>query len=166
MYVKKLLQSCETFVLLGYDKWQIVLLSCFWHWQCCDVCNFIFYTGAVLELSGSPSYAVLNRPVTLTCTVSQAAGLVDLVTFLKKTDTGLISVLKQEMSKCSAYSNSDSTKYTPSCGSGTDSSSSSIKKYDLYIKKVSAFEVTEWFCQLLTQQTHSNNFNLLLSSKL
>ena len=130
------------------------------------MCNFIFYTGAVLELSGFPSYAVLNQPVTLTCTVSQAAELVDLVTFLKKTDKGLISVLKQEMSKCSAYSNSDSTKYTPSCGSGTDSSSSSIKKYVFYIKKVSASDVTEWWCELRTQQTRSNNFSLLLSSKL
>ena len=130
------------------------------------MCNFIFYTGAVLELSAFPSYAVLNRPVTLTCTVSQAAGLVDLVKFWKKTDEGVISVLKQEMSKCSSYSNSDSTKYTPSCGSGTDSSSSSIKKYVLYIKKVSASDVTEWWCELQTQQTRSNNFSLLLSSKL
>ena len=163
MYVKKLLQSCETFVLLGYDKWQIVLLSCFWHWQCCDVCNFIFYTGAVLELSAFPSYAVLNQPVTLTCTVSQAAGLDDFVEFSKQTSE---STIKQNVNKCTVYSNGDPDNYTPSCGNGTDSSSSSIKKYDLYIKKVSASDVTEWWCELRTQQTRSNNFNLLLSSKL
>ena len=130
------------------------------------MCNFIFYTGAVLELSAFPSYAVLNQPVTLTCTVSQAAGLVDLVKFWKKIDKYVISVLKQEMSKCSAFSNMDSTKYTPSCGSGTDSSSSSIKKYVLYIKNVSVSEVAEWWCELQTQQTRSNDFSLLLSSKL
>ena len=130
------------------------------------MCNFIFYTGAVLELSGSPSYAVLNQPVTLTCTVSQAAGLDDFVEFTKRTSSGSESMIKQNVNKCIIYSNGDPDKYTLSCGSGTDSSSSSIKKYDLYIKKVSASEVAEWWCELRTQHTRSNDFSLLLSSKL
>ena len=128
--------------------------------------TFIFYTGAVLELSAFPSYAVLNQPVTLTCTVSQAAELDDLVEFTKRPTSGSVSVLKQNANKCTVFGNSDPEKYTPSCGSGTDSSSSSIKTYVLYIKKVSLSEVTEWLCQLRTQQTHSNDFSLLLSSKL
>ena len=126
--------------------------------------TFIFYTGAVLELSAFPSGAVLNQPVTLTCTVSQAAGLHDFLEFTK--GTTFVSALKQNVNKCTLYNNGDPDNYTPSCGSGTDSSSSSIKKYDFYIKKVSASEVTEWWCQLRAQQTRSNNFSLLLSSKL
>ena len=130
------------------------------------MCNFIFYTGAVLELSAFPSGPVLNQPVNLTCTVSQAAGLVDFVEFTKRTSSGSVAMFKQHANTCSAYSNSRPDDYNLSCGSGTDSSSSSIKKYDLYIKKVSASEVTEWWCQLGTQQTRSNSFSLLLSSKL
>ena len=130
------------------------------------MCNFIFYTGAVLELSGSPSYAVLNQPVTLTCTVSQATGFDDFVEFRMIPGTDSESTIKQNVNKCTVYNNGRPDDYTPSCGSGTDSSSSSIKKYVLYIKKVSASEVTEWLCQLRTQQTRSNDFSLLLSSKL
>ena len=117
-------------------------------------------------MSGFPSYAVLNQPFTLTCTVSQAAGLVDFVEFRKITASDSESRIKQNANKCTVFNNGDPDKYSPSCGSGTDSSSSSIKKYDLYIKKVSSSEVTEWWCQLQTQQTRSNSFSLLLSSKL
>ena len=126
---------------------------------------FIFYTGAVLSLSSYPTNAILNQPITLTCTVSHAAGLVDLIVIRKIASVGDGAVLRQYVNNCTVYSIARSDHYTPSCGNGTDSSSSFIKKYALFINKVSASEVTDWYCQLNNHLTYTN-YTLKLVGKL
>ena len=82
-----------------------------------------------------------------------------------RTPDAIGAMLKQHVNNCTVYSNGRPADYTPSCGNGTDSSSSYIKTYVLFIHKVSASEVTEWFCQLHNQLT-STNYKLELMGKL
>ena len=127
--------------------------------------TFIFYTGAVLNLSSYPSNAILNQSITLTCTVSHAAGLVDLIVIRKIPSDADGAVLRQYVNNCTVYSIARPSRYTPSCGNGTHSSSSFIKKYALFINKVSASEVTNWYCQLNNHLKYTN-YTLKLVGKL
>ena len=127
--------------------------------------TLIFYTGAVLTLSSYPSHAILNQPITLTCTVLHAVGLVDIIVIRKIASVGDGAVLRQYVNNCTVYSIARPSRYTPSCGNGTHSSSSFIKKYALFINKVSASEVTDWYCQLHNQLTYTN-YTLKLVGKL
>ncbi|XP_041372792.1 MAM domain-containing glycosylphosphatidylinositol anchor protein 2-like [Gigantopelta aegis] len=119
-----------------------------------------------LSISGSSSYAVLNQPFTLTCTVSQAAGLSGLVQlFTKKSPNVAFVALSQNVASCSVFNPpAEPLKYSASCGSGTDSSSSSTKKYHLRINRAAERDVTDWWCDLVTAGTRSNTFSLQFSS--
>ncbi|XP_041379066.1 carcinoembryonic antigen-related cell adhesion molecule 20-like, partial [Gigantopelta aegis] len=119
--------------------------------------------GASLSISESSSYAVLNQPFTLTCTVSQAANLNDKVQFFKKTLVSGFTSLSQNMASCSVF-NDPPSGYTASCGSGTDSSSSTTKKYTLVINRAAVGDATDWWCDLNTATTRSNTFSLQISS--
>ncbi|XP_041378930.1 carcinoembryonic antigen-related cell adhesion molecule 5-like [Gigantopelta aegis] len=119
--------------------------------------------GASLSISESSSYAVLNQPFTVTCTVSQAANLNDKVQFFKKTLIGGFTSLSQNMASCSVF-NDPPSGYTASCGSGTDSSSSTTKKYTLVINRAAVGDATDWWCDLLTATTRSTTVSLQISS--
>ena len=127
--------------------------------------TFIFYTGAALNLSSYPPNAILNQPITLICTASHAAGLVDLIIFRKIPSDADGAMLRQYVNNCTVFSIARPSRYTPSCENGTHSSSSFIKKYALFINKVSASEVTDWYCQLHNQLTYTN-YSLKLVGKL
>ncbi|XP_041347151.1 carcinoembryonic antigen-related cell adhesion molecule 1-like [Gigantopelta aegis] len=119
--------------------------------------------GASLSISGSSSYAVLKQPFTLTCTVSQAANLNDKVQFFWKNAASAFASLRQNIASCSVFSQPPSG-YTASCGSGTDSSSSTTKKYHLVINRAAVSDATDWWCQLDTAKTRSNTISLQISS--
>ncbi|XP_041346740.1 carcinoembryonic antigen-related cell adhesion molecule 1-like, partial [Gigantopelta aegis] len=119
--------------------------------------------GASLSISGSSSYAVLNKPFTLTCTVSQAADLSDKVQFLKKTASDVLVSLRQNGGWCSLFSRPPQG-YIVSCDSGTDSSLSTTKTYTLRINRAAVSDAVDWWCNLDTARTRSNTFRLQLSS--
>ncbi|XP_041372795.1 nephrin-like [Gigantopelta aegis] len=118
--------------------------------------------GASLSVSGSSRYAELNRPFTLTCTVSQAANLIDKVLFITRASTDAFASLRQNMASCSVF-NVARPGYTVSCGSGTDSSSSSTKTYSLTINRAAEHDAKDWWCDLSTAKTRSNTFSLQFS---
>ncbi|XP_041347136.1 carcinoembryonic antigen-related cell adhesion molecule 1-like, partial [Gigantopelta aegis] len=118
---------------------------------------------ASLYISGSSSHGVLNRPFTLTCTVSQAAGLGDIIEFSNET-TPSVANLIQTGDSCSVFNPPSVPGYSVSCGSGTDSSSSTTKKYTLMINRTAEGDVTNWWCILSTARTRSNTISLQLSS--
>ena len=105
--------------------------------------SFIFYTGAILTLSSYPSHAIMNQPIALTCTVSHATGLVDLIEFRRRTSYASDAMLKQHVNKC--------TEEQLITLHLVDSNYSNTKKYIPFIHKVSASEVTEWLCRLINQ---------------
>ncbi|XP_041373960.1 neural cell adhesion molecule 1-B-like [Gigantopelta aegis] len=119
-------------------------------------------SDATLVLSGSSSYAVLNQP--FTCTVSQAAGLRNLITFYQKTSFDSFASLYQEGASCSVFNPPSLRGYTVSCGSGTNSSSSTTKKYHLRINRTADRDATNWWCDLNAARTRSNTFSLQLSN--
>ncbi|XP_041379815.1 nephrin-like, partial [Gigantopelta aegis] len=119
--------------------------------------------GASLSISGSSSYAVLNQPFTLTCTVTQAAGLSGVILFSTKT-TDTFASLGQSGGSCAVFNPPLVPGYSVSCGSGTDSSSSSTKKYHLRINRAAERDVTDWWCILSSAGTRSNTLRLKLSS--
>ncbi|XP_041378788.1 uncharacterized protein LOC121391116 [Gigantopelta aegis] len=119
-----------------------------------DVC-----LGATLKMTGSPSEAVLNESFTWTCTVTQAANLDDRVTFSRRIIGTIFAALWQNNAVCSEFTGAPDG-YTASCGSGTDSSSSTTKTYTLMIDKVGINDVTVWGCFLSSAQIYSPNVTL------
>ncbi|XP_041379121.1 hemicentin-2-like [Gigantopelta aegis] len=119
--------------------------------------------GASLSISGSSSYAVLNKPFALTCTVLQAAGLNDKVHFFTKAQTDAFVSVRQNGGSCSLFSRPPAG-YTVSCGSGTDTSLSTTKTYTLVINRAAVRDATDWWCNLDIAGTRSNTFRLQLSS--
>ncbi|XP_041373940.1 hemicentin-2-like isoform X2 [Gigantopelta aegis] len=118
-----------------------------------------------LALSGSSSYAVLNQPFTLTCTVTQAADLGDTVQFYYNIYTDVFASLYQSGGSCTEFSGpSLRSDYSVSCGSGTDSSSSTTKKYTLKINRVADRDAIDWWCILSSGRIRSNKYNLQLST--
>ncbi|XP_041379138.1 carcinoembryonic antigen-related cell adhesion molecule 5-like [Gigantopelta aegis] len=68
------------------------------------------------------------------------------------------------MASCSVFNPpAEPLKYSASCGSGTDSSSSTTKKYNLMINRAAERDATDWWCDLVTPTTRSNTFRLQLS---
>ncbi|XP_041347269.1 uncharacterized protein LOC121367226 [Gigantopelta aegis] len=121
--------------------------------------------SASLVLSGSSPHAVLNESFTLTCTVTQAANLDDKVVFYRKTTFSVFASLKQINTSCAVFSGAP-TGYTASCGSGTNNSSSSTKKYTLLINRVSSVsDSTDWWCELYYSYKRSRNFSLQVYSE-
>ncbi|XP_041378983.1 hemicentin-1-like [Gigantopelta aegis] len=118
-----------------------------------------YVLGVSLNISGSSSHAVLNEPFTFTCTVSQAAGISDAVYIYKKTKATLLAPFYQSGSSCTVLSGPP-PGYTATCGSGTDSSSSSTKNYILKINRTAEHDDTDWWCLLNTARTRSHNFSL------
>ncbi|XP_041372799.1 uncharacterized protein LOC121386067 [Gigantopelta aegis] len=119
--------------------------------------------GASLSISGSSSYAVLNRPFTVTCTVTQASSLIDKVLFITRASTDAFASLRQNMASCSVF-NAAPSGYTVSCGSGTGSSLSTTKTYSLMINRAAEHDAKDWWCDLSTAKTRSNTFSLQFSS--
>ncbi|XP_041379031.1 carcinoembryonic antigen-related cell adhesion molecule 1-like [Gigantopelta aegis] len=69
------------------------------------------------------------------------------------------------MGSCSVFSPpNEPLKYSTSCGRGTDSSSSSTKRYHLRINTAAERDATDWWCDLSTSATRSNTFRLQISS--
>ncbi|XP_041347222.1 uncharacterized protein LOC121367147 [Gigantopelta aegis] len=116
-----------------------------------------------LALSGSSSYAVFNQQFTLTCTVTQAAGLGDTVQFFYNASTDVFASLYQNGDSCDEFSGpSLPSDYSVSCGSGTDSSSSTTKKYTLKINRVADRDAIGWWCILSSETIRSNVYYLQL----
>ncbi|XP_041373857.1 uncharacterized protein LOC121386892 [Gigantopelta aegis] len=117
---------------------------------------------AVVEvfLSGSSSYAVFNESFTLTCTVTQAAGLYYVVDFyINEALKSTWASLEQNMSSCDIRKSAPQG-YTASCGSGTDSSSSTTKNYTLRINRVAVSDDVIWSCKLSKAGIRSHHFSL------
>ncbi|XP_041378675.1 uncharacterized protein LOC121390871, partial [Gigantopelta aegis] len=124
-----------------------------------------YILGVSLILSGSSPHAVLNESFTLTCTVTQADNLDDKVLFFKKPTTGAFASLKQTNTSCAVFRGA-MTGYTASCGSGTNSSSSSTKTYTLLINRASSVsDSTDWWCELYYSYKRSRNFTLKVYSE-
>ncbi|XP_041373580.1 uncharacterized protein LOC121386665 [Gigantopelta aegis] len=119
-----------------------------------DVC-----LGASLVLSGSSPSAVCNQSFTLTCIVPQASDINDRVLFLKTTTVNEFASLLQNMATCVVF-NPAPSDYSASCGDGTDSSSSTTKKYSLEINRVADGDTTDWWCKLDNAKKYSNMFSL------
>ncbi|XP_041373829.1 uncharacterized protein LOC121386866 [Gigantopelta aegis] len=121
----------------------------------------VSYGASSLILSGSSSHADLNAPFTVTCTVTQAAGLVDGVYFRKTTALSALGTLYQDGDSCSMF-NTPEPGYFPSCGNGTGSSSSTTKKYTLEINKAVVSDATDWWCGLSIAVINSPHLCLLV----
>ena len=106
---------------------------------------------------------MLKESFTFTCTVTEAAGLSDKVDFYRKGYNGVFGALYQNAAVCAKFP--PETGYSVSCGSGTDDSSSSIKQYTLKIHRAAVRDSTDWWCQLNTARTRSQNVSLAVYSE-
>ncbi|XP_041372978.1 uncharacterized protein LOC121386214 isoform X2 [Gigantopelta aegis] len=123
--------------------------------------NFtLIVRGVSVVLSGSSSHAVLNESFTFTCIVTQAAGLIDYVTFYQNTLLGSIISLLQDGGSCSVFIPSPLKGYSVSCGNGTHSNSSTTKNYILNINRAAERDAILWFCGLNTANTISEKISL------
>ena len=129
------------------------------------MCYFFILPGPSLSISGSSSYVVLTQPLTLTCTVSHAAGFSDMVIFSHSIHLISVGTLSQNASSCTVLIPPPES-YSVSCGSGTDISSSTTKIYTLKIKRVRVSDVTDWWCELYTARALSKKLNLQYKRKL
>ncbi|XP_041377837.1 uncharacterized protein LOC121390128 [Gigantopelta aegis] len=121
----------------------------------------LIVTRLSLDLTGSSSHAVLGKSVTFTCTVKQAVGLVNAVYFRKTTSSSALGTLYQKGDSC-VVSDTPKQGYVPSCGSGTDISSSSTKNYTLKINRTAHLDATDWWCELSNTAIKSSKFKLQL----
>ncbi|XP_041372508.1 protein amalgam-like [Gigantopelta aegis] len=114
---------------------------------------------ASVVLSGSSSsYAVMNESFTFTCTITQAASLVDAVQFFYTPSVSPVGIITQDGGSCSVFR--IQSGYSAFCGSGTNSSSSTTKKYIYKINRATERDATDWWCGLNTATTLSEKFSL------
>ncbi|XP_041373731.1 uncharacterized protein LOC121386782 [Gigantopelta aegis] len=118
-----------------------------------------------LNISSSGTFTALNNSFAITCIVTQAAGLDDWVRFFKNGPAPVSSFtsLYQIGASCSIF-NDPPVGTSVSCGSGTSSSSSTIKKYTLTFNSVDEHDAGEWWCGLRLAETTSPTVRLVISS--
>ena len=123
------------------------------------MCYFCIFPGPSLSMSGSYSYALLTEPFTLTCTVSHADGLSDIIIFHRKSKRSTFASMSQDVTQCAAFRRPPSG-YSVFCGSGTDIRLSTTKIYTLKIKSFTVRDATDWWCELEAARTLSIAFSL------
>ncbi|XP_041373028.1 uncharacterized protein LOC121386250 isoform X4 [Gigantopelta aegis] len=116
--------------------------------------------GVSWDISGSSPYAVLNKTFTFTCTVTDAEDLVDVIAFYKRTST--YGSRYQTGNTCIPFYD-PMRGYNISCGSGTNSSSSTTKIYTFVIYQVAPHDVGDWSCRLF-RSLRMSTFSLIISN--
>ncbi|XP_041373033.1 uncharacterized protein LOC121386256 [Gigantopelta aegis] len=114
----------------------------------CDVC-----LGATVSLDRSYHIGMSDEPFTFTCVIQQAGGLVDTVEFFNSNSDKPIATFQQNSALC--YVLITRQDHSSSCGIGTDSNSSTTKKYILKINSITESDQTYWRCGLKRANTFS-----------
>ena len=104
----------------------------------------------------------MGQSVTLVCTAHQADDFVDEIRFSRY---GNITCgrIHQSRSGCSALGNA--SNYLVSCGPGSSSQTSRVKKYMLKIQGMKAVDFTEWWCHAKSHRYTGNSIQLKEKSK-
>ena len=122
---------------------------------------FQMCSGVLLDISGSSEFAVLSKPFTLTCTARDAANIKGFVTFYRVPHPGPYGSMWQHPNSCEEMTHPIGGKV--SCGTGTNRSSSTTKKY-LVQFNVTDSNLTFCFCSF-GKHLVSNNFTLQVKGK-
>ena len=109
-----------------------------------------------LYLNASKEFVehVESEPLTLICTLENAAGIFATIQFLKELMNDsliVISSVRQVDSECSVLDTDN--KYAITCKGGTELEYSNIKRYTLLIKSLSRNDDADWFCQVKNPDT-------------
>ena len=94
-----------------------------------------------------------SEPLTLICTLENAAGIFATIQFLKDMNDSLlvISSVRQVDSECAVLDTDN--KYAITCKGGTEHEYSNIKRYTLLINSLSRDDDADWFCQVKNPDT-------------
>ena len=141
-----------------------VLVYCFESYICL-MYYFSLATVLYIQLSTDRISVREHQSVTLTCTVKDATGLVDEITFVRRTDQKnyVCSTIFQGFDKCEII---PQRSHCPSsCGPGTSNASLSIKRYTLWLPQMDLVDFTDWWCQTKFRKHHRNTLTLVQNSK-
>ena len=117
---------------------------------CMYVCMYVFiYSVPIvihLKMSANPVTAKVGQSVQLVCTVMNAYDLQTEIMFVRQAGvrTEPCGTISQHSAECLAHN--VTSKYFPSCGSGTNESSSKVKDYALDIVRVEVGDYGNWWC--------------------
>ena len=116
-------------------------------------------------MSADPAAVINGQSVKLVCAVMQADYPQLTIMFARRTrDKPVVcGNIFQHSSKCEVTK--ISTKYLGSCGSGTNTNTSKIKKYGLDIVKMELVDFTEWWCENIKYKQQHNSVTLTEISK-
>ena len=116
-------------------------------------------------MSADPAAVMLGQSVRLVCAMTQADNLHITIRFARRRrDKPVVcGTIFQYSSKCQV--SNMTTKYLASCGSGTDTNTSKIKKYGLDIVNMEVVDFTEWWCENIKYKQQHNSVTLTEISK-
>ena len=101
----------------------------------------------------------------LTCTVTPAESLVGMIVFVRHTNNSRLTCgeIKQYPDSCSRYFETGHCHV--SCGSGTNTRASRVKKYTLDILDMKEVDYTTWSCEMQNVTTKFATVTLKQESK-
>ena len=116
-------------------------------------------TDRRLSFNGSEKLAILYKPFTFNCTLTEAENLTDSIQLFRKKRNGYASVLiKQQKDICTIHR--VLKPWNASCGHGTNSSSSHVKSYLFTLELPGEKQVGIWWCACAVLKITSNHFYL------